>query len=148
MGMSHLTVVIWDILLTFLNSHPCSPLIWWRRNTLSIYDLCSRSSTTPWTTDYYLYRLETPCKRNITAPQAATTSLGSRHDSVACLCYDIGKAACCYTITTPTFPTIQKGPKNCTPLILLQNNYIHLLGNTPCYFSLYFLWHISARTKV
>jgi len=31
---------------------------------------------------------------------------------------------------------------------LLQNNYIHLLGNIPYYFSLYFLWYISAQTKV
>jgi len=29
-------------------------------------------------------RLETPWKRKITAPQAATTSVGSRRDSVAC----------------------------------------------------------------
>jgi len=31
---------------------------------------------------------------------------------------------------------------------LLQNNYVHILGNIPYYFSLYFLRHIFAQTKV
>jgi len=35
-------------------------------------------------TDYYLHRFETPWKRTITAPQAAATSLSSRHASVTC----------------------------------------------------------------
>ena len=41
-------------------------------------------------TDYYLYRLETPWKRKITAPQAAVTSLSSRHSVVRKIIADPG----------------------------------------------------------
>jgi len=58
---------------------------------------------------------------------------------------DIGTAAFCHTITP--LP-IHSGIKKYKPSKLLQNNYIHFLGDITYYFSLYFLRHISAHTEV
>jgi hypothetical protein len=82
------------------------------------------------------YDLCTPWKRKITAPQAATTFLGTRRCSVMLLAVifrikdqDIGKAVSYHTISPP-FP-IHGGTKRYEASNLLQNNHIHILGNVP-----------------
>jgi len=51
----------------------------------TMYHLCYA----PPPTDYYFYRLETPWKRTVTAPNAAATFLGTRRGSVACSWCDL-----------------------------------------------------------
>ena len=83
-----------------------------------------------------LYRLQTPWKNKIPASQADVTSLWHA-PGCSFSNDDIGKAASYHTI--PTSSKIYKTSK------LLQNNYVHLLGNIPYHFSLYFLFPLSSK---